>query len=261
MRIDWFTFIAQIINFLVLVWLLKRVLFQPILRAVDEREKRIAASLREAEEQKAKAKEEREKFERENESLEQRRGNMLARAAEEAEDERHRLVEKAREESKTQSVLEHETLLKEFETLRIALAGRVQREVFAIARKTLDDLAGIPLEQRAVEVFILRLKAMTDEEKQELLSGLKTPGGRLFLRSAFELGTEQRQRLERAISETLGAGNQMEFAIAPEIVSGIELSSDGHRVCWNIANHLNSLEKSVAELLEKKEEAQSRPSP
>jgi F-type H+-transporting ATPase subunit b len=43
MLIDWFTVGAQALNFLILVWLLKRFLYKPILDAIDAREKRIAA--------------------------------------------------------------------------------------------------------------------------------------------------------------------------------------------------------------------------
>ena len=46
MPIDWFTVVAQAINFLILVWLLKRFLYKPILHAIDEREKGIAANSR-----------------------------------------------------------------------------------------------------------------------------------------------------------------------------------------------------------------------
>ena len=40
MKINWFTVIAQLVNFLILVWLMKRFLYKPILNAIDEREKK-----------------------------------------------------------------------------------------------------------------------------------------------------------------------------------------------------------------------------
>ena len=43
MSIDWFTFTAQIINFLVLVWLLSHFLYKPIVNAMNDRQARIAA--------------------------------------------------------------------------------------------------------------------------------------------------------------------------------------------------------------------------
>ena len=49
MLINPFTVLAQLVNFLILVWLLKRFLYKPILHAIDEREKGIAAQLAQAE--------------------------------------------------------------------------------------------------------------------------------------------------------------------------------------------------------------------
>ncbi|MEZ4640979.1 MAG: hypothetical protein R2856_39490 [Caldilineaceae bacterium] len=49
MLIDWFTVIAQIINFVVLLLLLRRFLYGPIIRAMDEREHHIAEELAAAE--------------------------------------------------------------------------------------------------------------------------------------------------------------------------------------------------------------------
>ena len=49
MEINWFTVIAQIVNFLILVWLLKRFLYKPVLKAIDDREQKVAAKLKDAE--------------------------------------------------------------------------------------------------------------------------------------------------------------------------------------------------------------------
>ena len=63
MLIDWFTVGAQALNFIVLVWLLKRFLYKPILNAIDAREKLIAAKLADADTKVAEAKKERDAFE------------------------------------------------------------------------------------------------------------------------------------------------------------------------------------------------------
>ncbi len=73
MPIDWFTVVAQAFNFLILVWLLKRFLYKPILHAIDEREKGIAAQLAEADAKKAEAQEERNDFQHKNEAFDQER--------------------------------------------------------------------------------------------------------------------------------------------------------------------------------------------
>ena len=62
MLIDWFTVGAQALNFLILVWLLKRFLYKPILDAIDAREERIDAELAAAALKEAEAKKKRDEF-------------------------------------------------------------------------------------------------------------------------------------------------------------------------------------------------------
>src|ERR1700685_3195890 len=99
MPIDWFTVVAQAVNFLILVWLLKRFLYKPILHAIDEREKGIAAQLSQAEAQKAEAEKVRDDFQHKNEAFEQERAALLKHAADEANAERQRLLDEARKEA------------------------------------------------------------------------------------------------------------------------------------------------------------------
>ena len=69
------------------------------------------------------------------------------------------------------------------------------------------------------------------------------------MRSAFDLPAAQRNAIESAIKETFGVDIHIEFEIAPELVSGIELSNSGQKVAWSIADYLAALEKSAGKLL------------
>ena len=84
MLIDWFTVAAQVINFLILVWLLKRFLYKPILRDIDAREQRIEAQLADADATKAEAQQERDEFLHKNEAFDQQRAARLSQATNEA---------------------------------------------------------------------------------------------------------------------------------------------------------------------------------
>src|SRR5512135_1691282 len=95
---DWFTVIAQIINFLILVALLKRFLYGPIVRAMDRREEEIASRLDAAAKKSVDAEQERERYETLARELAEAREEMRAGAREEAEELREDLLEKAREE-------------------------------------------------------------------------------------------------------------------------------------------------------------------
>lgn len=248
MLIDWFTVIAQALNFLILVWLLKRFLYKPILNALDAREKRIAAELADADEKRAKAKMEREEYQRKNEEFDQQRAALLSKAAGEAAAERQRLLDEVRKDSEALRAKLQNTLMNEYQVLREEIARRTRAEVFAIARKALEDLAGASLEERMVEVFVRRLRELGSEEKGRLASALASPVP-AFVRSAFDLAPAQRAAIEAAVRETLAAEIQVNFELAPDLVSGIELSMQGQKVAWSIADYLASLERGVNDLL------------
>src|SRR5208282_513377 len=110
MLIDWFTVGAQALNFIILVWLLKRFLYKPILHAVDAREKRIAAELADADARKAEAQKERDEFQRKNEEFEQQRATLLNKAMDEAKAERRRLLGDARKAADALGAKRQETL-------------------------------------------------------------------------------------------------------------------------------------------------------
>src|ERR1035438_6429993 len=91
MLIDWFTVGAQALNFLVLVWLMKRFLYKPILNAIDQREKRIAAELADADKKKIEARQESEEFKNKNIVFDGQRAALLSKATVDAQAERERL--------------------------------------------------------------------------------------------------------------------------------------------------------------------------
>jgi F-type H+-transporting ATPase subunit b len=166
MLIDWFTVGAQALNFLILVWLMKRFLYKPILHAIDAREKRIATELADADAKKAEAQKERDEFQHKNEEFDQQRAALLSKATDEAKAERQRLLDEARQAADALSAKRQETLRNEAHNLNQAISRRTQQEVFAIARKALTDLATTSLEERLGEVFTRRLREMDGRRKQ-----------------------------------------------------------------------------------------------
>jgi F-type H+-transporting ATPase subunit b len=249
MLIDWFTVAAQAVNFLILVWLMKRFLYKPILHAIDEREKRIATELANADAKKAEAQKEHDEFERKNAEFDQQRAALLSKATDEAQAERRRLLDEARKAAEALSSKRRETLKDEERSLHLAISRRTQREVFAIARKALSDLATVSLEERLGEVFTRRLREMEGKAKEALGEALKTASGPAVVRSAFDLPADQRAAIENALNETFSAEVRVRFETAPDLVGGIELTTNGQKVAWSIADYLASLEKGVDELL------------
>ena len=259
MLIDWFTVGAQALNFIVLVLLLKRFLYKPILNAIDARERRIAASLADANQKTVEARKERDLFQHKNEEFDRQRAALLSKATDDAKAERQRLLEDARKAADTLGTKRQEELQSDANNLKQAIRCRTQEEVFAIARKALTDLATTSLEERMSEVFISRLRTMDGKAKESLGEAIRTATKPVLVRSAFELPAVQRDGIQRALNETFSLDVHIRFETAPDLVSGIELVTDGHKVAWSIAEYLISLETKVGELLKEKDKPVPRP--
>lgn len=250
MLIDWFTVIAQVVNFLILVWLLKRFLYRPILNAIDARENRIASELADAETKKTEAIKERDEYQHKIEEFDKERAANMDQMTGEVASERQRLLDAVRQETSDLRARQQEAMKSEQRSLSRELTQRAREEVFSIARKTLADLAGTTLEERMIDVFLRRLQGLGDDDMAELESGFNTSDGPLFVRTAFDLSPEYLSVIETAIKDTFGKEREVQFETAPDLVSGIELSMNGQRVGWSIADYLGSLSKSVERVLE-----------
>ncbi|PHV10565.1 F0F1 ATP synthase subunit B family protein [Chitinimonas sp. BJB300] len=249
MLIDWFTVGAQVLNFLILVWLLKRFLYQPILDAIDTRELRIAKELADADAQKADASRARDDYQNKHIAFKKERDALMQQATETANTERLRLLSEARQAAATLSEQRHESMQRELMVLQREIGRRTQQEVFAIARKALNDLAGGDLETRIVDRFIDRLNHLGRDEKDGLVLALQHSREPLLVRSVFDLPPAQRATLEAVIQTLLGAETKTHYEMTPDLVSGIELSCGGQKVAWNIDEYLASLQKGLEDLL------------
>jgi F-type H+-transporting ATPase subunit b len=259
MLIDWFTVGAQALNFIILVWLMKHFLYQPILNAIGAREKKIAAELADAEAKRAEAKKDRDEFQHKNEVFDQQRAALLTKATDEAKAEGQRLLDDARRAADVLSAKRQESLRSDARSLNRALARLTQEEVFAIARKALADLATTSLEERMGEVFTRRLREMDGKAKETMGAALKTASESAVVRSAFDLPAEERAKIQNAINETFSADIHLRFETAPDLVGGIELTANGQKVAWSIADYIASLEKGVGELLKQQDKPEPKP--
>ncbi len=261
MLIDWFTVGAQTVNFLILVWLLKRFLYRPILHAIDERERRIAAELADADAKKAEAQKERDDFQHKNQIFDQQRAELFGQVASEAKAERQRLLNEARMAAEVLRDQCMETLKNDAHNLNQAISRQTQQEVFAIARKVLGDLASASLEAQLGEMFVRRLRELDGPAKTSLAEALAVASGPVIVRSAFELPVLQCTAIRQTLNEALAAETDIRFEVSADLISGIELVANGWKVAWSIADYVAELEKNVGGLLEEQCKPKARPEP
>jgi len=256
MKINWFTVIAQIINFLILVWLLRRFLYKPILNAVDERESKIASQLKDAKDDKADAKKEKDEFVEKNEDFDKQKKELMDKAVAETKEQRQKLLEDARDDAKKLSAKLEEVSKVALENLNHEIAQKTQQEVFAIARKTLAELASVSLEEQSVNTFIKHLNELKADEKKKFIEAFASDSKPVLIRSTFDLPHKQQTEIKDAVKDILGAKTHFQFSTVPELISGIELTANGYKLAWSIAEYISSLEKSISETIKEKTKAE-----
>ncbi len=249
MLIDWFTVGAQLLNFIILVYLMKRFLYQPVLDAIAAREAKIAAELADAAATKTKAHAQQREFEEKNQAFDEQRAGLLSKATEAANTERERLLAEARKTAEAASAARTKTLQADTQALHGEIVRQTQQQVFEIARRVMSDLADASLEQRACAVFIQRLHAVDGETLAALSTALKATSAEApaMLRSAFDLPAEQLATIQAALDKTFGQAIALKVETAPDVVSGIELSAQGQKLAWSIAGYLTSLSATLNE--------------
>jgi len=242
MRIDWFTFVAQIFNFLVLVALLRWLLYGPIVRAMKEREEKIGSRLEEADQKREQAEEKAQEYEDKSRHLDQKRDELLKKARDEAHEERQRLLKQAKQEIDRRREQWQDALHREQEDFLSDLRRQAGEMGLHVARRTLAQLADAELQQRMYDAFASRLGQLGDEQREEILRHLDNGEAKVSVRSAFDIAGDQRERLSRTIRATFQVEADVSFEQSGDLICGLELDVEGYSFGWNVKEFLRDLE-------------------
>jgi F-type H+-transporting ATPase subunit b len=243
--LDWFTVVAQIINFLVLVALLKYFLYDRIIHAMDQREARIAARLQEAEAARIEAEREAAAHRQQRQGLDAQRAELLGQAKAEADARRHALLDNARAEVEAMQAGWRQALQRQQTAFLQELRQRASQHVYATARRALRDLADADLEAQIVAAFLDRLQGLDGQDWHAMAEAVHTSAQPLAVVSAFDLSPQARQQLLEILRHHLGPLD-VRFATAPEVICGIEMKLDGYKLAWSLDHYLTTLEDSVS---------------
>lgn len=254
MAIDWFTFIAQIVNFLILVLLLKYLLYKPVIRAMDEREKNIASRLKDAEEKMEEAGQEAESYRKKHKELEEQRDALLAQAKEEAGAHKRELIHEARREVDEVKAKWYEMIEREKNSFLKDLRQRTSAQVYTAVRNTLADLANEDLEQRITDVFIERIQKLDEGQRKRIAASIQDAHQKVSVRSTFPIAEKQRRALAKIVRAQSADDVDLRFETSSDLICGLELKANGYKVAWSLEDYLEHLEESLSEVLEEEME-------
>ena len=246
MLINGFTIFAQILNFLILVALLRWVLYKPIFKVMNQRQKGLEERWQGAEQLQTEAQQALSDYQQQQQDLAHQRQALLAEVRAEAEQERQRQTIQIRQEAADQRADWQADLHQSQQAFLQSLRQQVMRQTTAIARRALADLANADLERQIVTVFCDHLRHLPPDQHQTLAQSLAEP---MAVRSSFGLSADLQQQVIDTLTTTFGNVPPVEFAIDPDLICGIELRLAGQEVVWSLDTYLTTLEQRLATAL------------
>ncbi|MCX5847920.1 MAG: F0F1 ATP synthase subunit delta, partial [Deltaproteobacteria bacterium] len=209
----------------------------------------------EAEDLKVKATEAAGLYEKRNQLLNETKEKMLNEATMAADAKRKELMEKVREEVDQVKARWQDMLVREHDAFFYDLRQRAAKQLYATARKALSDLADADLEDRIVDEFLRRIKALDEEKSIQIRKAISGVGNNVIIQSAFSISEQRRTQIEEVLKKQITNGFTIRYLQQPDIVSGIELRVNGHKIAWSLNEYLEALVESMTETLQKEAHA------
>jgi F-type H+-transporting ATPase subunit b len=237
-ELDWTTFILEIINFLVLVWILQRFLYRPVMNVVAQRRSAISQSLQEAQLTQQQATELKAQFENRLVDWQQEREAARKQLGDEIESERQKLMAQLQTELDEQRRKEQVLAARRDENL--LREARQQAQVLSeqFAAKLLSRIADPALEGRLLEMLLEDLSSLPEEQRKNLAAAYRDNQTPVQIISAFRLNDAQRQALNTAMQNTLGTAISCEFREDPAVMAGVNIHIGAHYLQANLKEEL-----------------------
>ncbi len=240
MQLDWFTFIAQIVNFGILVWLLNRFLYGPITDSISARESAIAARIKSADDRFDAATQREHEWRALSDKLTAEQGALRDEARQETEQQRLTMLQSAREPVEQQRADWQKLLQREQAAAARDIKSQTAETALNIARRALTGLAGSDLDRQIAATLGSQIEDLDEATLADLRSSL-APESRIVVTSARPLSTEVVAAIESVLAATFGPERGIEFAESADLISGVRVRLGAHEFGWSIEDYLDSV--------------------
>ncbi|MFC7049822.1 F0F1 ATP synthase subunit delta [Emcibacter nanhaiensis] len=224
MQIDLTTFILELINFVVLVWLLHRFLYRPIQAVMARRRQAIEDSVQEAADQKQQADDLRTTYEKRLADWQREQDRERAELDKELADERERKLEEVRQAVEEEKQRLAATTAKKEADARRRMEKQARAKGMDFAAKFLERLSGAELDRRLAEVLVEDIKAWPDEKLESLKTALAETEGQMTIASPRDLPLEVKQQLEKTFSEATGVACKLSYLQDESLIAGLSVT-------------------------------------
>lgn len=250
MGIDWVTFFAQIVNLFILVWLLKKFLYHPILNAIDKRQAQIAERVQSAKEAAEKAAAEYQAYLEKNEAFDKNTQKMFDAASQKVAHYQQEQEEKIHAQTQQLQLKMQADLEREKESLQLEMRNQIATSFSLVARKIMSDLSGVTPIEQAVSLFQNKIRKL---DKKQLTSIKKKSKNQkdIYIYSSDSLKKEQAEALALFIRKqfSLNDGQNIHLQKNPDLILGLELVIGDLSLDWNIQSYFEEFDTHLNAVL------------
>jgi len=244
MKFNLLTYIFEIINFFVLLWILKKLLYNPVISVLKKRKEFIDSRIREAEEAERKAEEIRKEYEKLSQELEEKRKQRLAEITKEVEEEKEKLLKRMREELDAERRKFLESLEEERRQVLRELKEEAVKLSLYFSSRILSQMADEHLHRKLLEIALETLKEMKEEGLSEDLSRQ----GSILIESAYPLSAEDLKRIGDLIRKTFGVEVDIRTTVRKDLIAGVKLHLASKLIDSSLEGQLQVLERRLKDL-------------
>jgi F-type H+-transporting ATPase subunit b len=227
MTFNLWTFLFETLNFLVLAYVLHRLLYLPLRQAIDQRRQSAERVQKEAEEARQRASALEEQLRAQLAGVEQQRQLSIHQAIEQAQAERQRLLAEAERTVQRRQEEVRQALDRERAEAWRSLRGEMVSEAIDLSRRLLREASGSSLDQHLTLRLADSLNQLPAEQRALVRSHWQPPDGAV-LEVAGEVDGGTVSRLREAAAAVLGTPVQLTVQARPSLLGGARLRLGGH---------------------------------
>jgi F-type H+-transporting ATPase subunit b len=238
MELDWTTFGLQVVNFLVLAWLLKRLLYRPVMDVIAQRQAAIRQAMEEARQTQAAAEQLRHDLLQQLAEYARQKSDAMQRVAEETAAERQRRLARLEEELKAQRQRAEAQGQARWQDMVDQAQDAAQRASLAALTRLLERLSGPAVDARLVDMLLEDLAALPEAQAAPLRLAARAPDAHLEIVSARALAPADLQRLRAALDRLTGTPLPALERTDPSLHSGVRIGLGPWLLAASLADEL-----------------------
>ena len=247
MGIDLVTLIAQIINLLVLIWLLKRFLYRPVLNMIKERQELIDEQINRAKQVKQNALAEEAEYQKKVAAFDAERNEMFKQMQNQVDDLREKLTLEAKQDVAHLRQAWKNELEQEKQAFDISIQNAIVQNFKLFASDALKDMAGVELNALVIKKFKERVEKMPVAQRDQIIQNASS-AKQITVLTDTRLDTPVKEDLQKFLISTFDLKKQpvkINFKVDENLICGIQVQAGEQVTSWNLQNYLEAFENNM----------------